>query len=282
LVAKQKQELDRLHKEVAALKAKATKPSDGHTGGSGTGGGQPKSGKEAESANEWDFTVEQLQAQRKLLKGQGKADEHPAVQALTQQIELQKKAAADKKPSHQKLQAAEKLVATKQRDKEHAKSEVESLRAKLHAAESKLAAAEDAVTAAVAARDQLVAVLASAPPPAPVPGPDPLIPDVADEVCKAELGLDRAQLQTLFAKLAALKASAEEAAGREAAAAMAAAAAGPVAAASPAAKAAEASASNGGGGAPRPQGKRDLSTAVSPAPSGMQTPAEEPDPKKAK
>jgi hypothetical protein len=274
VVAKQKLELDRLHKEVAALKAKATKAGDGS--GNGSGGASPKGGKEADEATEWDFTVEQLQAQRKLLKGQGKADEHPAVQALTQQIELQKKAAADKKPSHQKLQAAEKLVASKQRDRDNAKTEVEGLRAQLQAAELKLATAEDAVVAAISARDQLVAVLASAPPPAPAPIPDPLLPDVADEVCKAELGLDKAQLQTLFTKLATLKAATEAAAGREAAAAMA------VAAAPSAGAAAAAAASTGGGGSGRSPDKRALSVAVSPAPSGMQTPAEEPEPKKAK
>jgi hypothetical protein len=218
--------------------------------------------------------VEQLQAQRKLLKGQGKADDHPAVQALTQQIEVQRKAAADKKPSHQKLQAAEKLVASKQRDKDSAQKEVESLRAKLQAAELKLATAEDAVAAAVAARDQLVAVLASVPPPVPTPAPDPLLPDLADEVCKAELGLDKTQLQALFAKLAVLKAATEAAAGREAAAS---------AAAASAASAAQGSAASPGGGGPsKSNGKRDLSAAVSPAPSGMQTPAEEPDPKKSK
>jgi hypothetical protein len=273
--------LDRLHKDVAALKAKAGKAGDGN--GNGSGGTSPKGTKEAEEPTEWDFTVEQLQAQRKLLKGQGKADEHPAVQALTRQIELQKKAAADKKPNHQKLQAAEKLVASKQRDRDTAKAEVASLRAKLQTAELKLATAEDAVAAAVAARDQLVAVLASAPPTAPAPLPDPLLPNLADEVCKAELGLDRAELQALFTKLASLKASAEAAAEREAAAARAAAAAPGTrpGAADGAAPAAAAARTGGGGPGRTPEHKRALSTAGSPAPSGMHTPAEEPEPKKA-
>jgi hypothetical protein len=172
VVAKQKLELDRLHKEVAALKAKAAKTGDEKGPGTGGPGSLSPSAKEGGEATEWDFTVGQLQAQRKLLKGQGKADEHPAVQAITKQIELQRKAAADKKPSHQKLQAAEKLVSGKQRDRDSARKEVESLRAKLQAAELKLATAEDAVGTAVVARDQLVAELASAPPAA-GPGPPP-------------------------------------------------------------------------------------------------------------
>ena len=58
----------------------------------------------------FDFTVEELHAQRKLLKEQGKDDAHPGVAALTAQIHKQEELRLAKKPGHLRAARAEREV----------------------------------------------------------------------------------------------------------------------------------------------------------------------------
>ena len=58
----------------------------------------------------FDFTVEELHAQRKLLKEQGKDDAHPGVAALAAQIHKQEELRLAKKPGHLRAARAEREV----------------------------------------------------------------------------------------------------------------------------------------------------------------------------
>ena len=55
----------------------------------------------------FEYTVEQLAEQRKLLKAQGKLDEHPEVIRIGKQIKLQQQARLAGLPGHVRAERAE-------------------------------------------------------------------------------------------------------------------------------------------------------------------------------
>ena len=183
-------------------------------------GAEEGAAEDVDQATAFEFTVVQLQDQRRLLVYQGKTEEHPLVIALAGQIKAQEQARLAEKPGHVRIARAERLVKQCKQAIEAGAGRKAKLLADIASLQALVAAADqqavEAQQALAEAEKETVAVLSAIQAEGPVQGPlpgsgDPLasVADTIeagtdDEWGKLGLNVERSIVVELLRRLGAL------------------------------------------------------------------------------
>jgi hypothetical protein len=152
------------------------------------------------AAEVFDFSIEQLLDQKKMVRQQGKAESHPKVLELSEQIKKQQRVKTENLPQHVQMQRAERWLKARQKYYDGAKCKVEEITDQLQEAEKQKKDFNTALQAAEMERSRLIASFGETKPAMPAEWAG--LGDKTDEDFKSLLGCTKKEAMDFMGKLA--------------------------------------------------------------------------------